>query len=245
MHPTPVPAEPALLKGATRDWRAHRRWTWEFINGLADEVLALTDAQGKPAGEARLADYLRSLHAGEGPLASLYASGWRFFERHPDMLGDFSEPAQALPDLLQCIPLRLFKPLLWIFIGPEGSGTTLHYDVLDTHAWLAVIRGRKRLALHPPAMLEADYDRHHADALNVLHERRGQGRWHYVELDPGDLLLIPCGWWHEVVNEGLTLGLTRNFATPDIHERVAQAARAQGLASLRPWLEPRPREALP
>lgn len=245
MHLTSFPAEPALLKGATRDWRANRRWTWDFVNGLANETLALTDAQGKSAGEVRLTEYLHALQSNEGPLTSLYASGWRFFERHPDMLGDFGEPTDAAPDVLQRIPLRLFKPLLWIFIGPSGSGTTLHYDVLDTHAWLAVIRGRKRIALHPPAMLDADYDRHRADALTVLAERRGQGRWRYLELNPGDLLLIPCGWWHEVVNEGLTLGLTRNFATPDIHERVAQAARAQGLASLRPWLEARPEEALP
>lgn len=245
MDQTSFPAEPALLKGATRDWRAHRRWSWDFIGSLADDTLALTDAHGEPVGEARLADYLQALHAGEGRLASLYASGWRFFERHPDMLGDFSEPALAVPDVLQRIPLRLFKPLLWIFIGPDGSGTTLHYDVLDTHAWLAVVRGRKRIALHPPAMLEADYDRHRADALAVLRERHGLGRWRYLELDPGDLLLIPCRWWHEVVNEGLTLGLTRNFATPDVHEQVAQAARAQGLESLRPWLEERREEVLP
>lgn len=245
MATTSFPAEPALLKGATLGWRAHRRWTWDFIGSLADDPLALTDAQGEPAGEVRLAEYLQALQAGEGRLASLYASGWRFFERHPDMLADFVEPPQALPDTLQRIPQRLFKPLLWIFIGPEGSGTTLHYDVLDTHAWLAVIRGRKRIALHPPALLDADYDRHRADATTVLRERRSVGNWRYIELDPGDLLLIPCGWWHEVVNEGLTLGLTRNFATPDIRDRVAEAARAQGLASLRPWLEEHRAEALP
>jgi ribosomal protein L16 Arg81 hydroxylase len=86
-------------------------------------------------------------------------------------------------------------------------------------------------------LLAADYDRHRAQALTVLRERRDQECWRYVELEPGDLLLIPAGWWHEVVNEGLTLGLTRNFATPDIHERVAQAAHAQGLVSLLRWDE--------
>jgi ATP-binding cassette subfamily B protein len=231
------PAEPSLLKGATQHWQAHRRWTWDFITSRADDLLVLTDAQGETAGEARLADYMKALRAGEKPLALLYASGWRFFEGHPDMLDDFSEPVQAQPDMLQRIPQHLFKPLLWIFIGPEGSGTDLHYDVLDTHAWLAVIRGRKRIALHPPVLLAADYDRHRAQALTVLRERRDQECWRYVELEPGDLLLIPAGWWHEVVNEGLTLGLTRNFATPDIHERVAQAAHAQGLVSLLRWDE--------
>jgi ATP-binding cassette subfamily B protein len=242
---TSFPTEPTLLKGATDHWQAHRRWTWDFISSRAGDLLTLTDAQGEPTGEVRLADYMRAIRYGKKPLASLYASGWRFFEQHPDMLADFSEPSEARPDMLQRIPQHLFKPLLWIFIGPEGSGTNLHYDVLDTHAWLAVIRGRKRIALHPPALLAADYNKHRADALVVLRERRDQGHWRYFEQEPGDLLLIPAGWWHEVVNEGLTLGLTRNFATPDICNRVAQAAHAQGLASLQPWIEEMREEALP
>lgn len=241
---TSFPNEPALLKGATADWRAHRRWTPDFLAGLPDGVLSLTDAAGEPAGEAGLALYLAALRDGEQPLASLYASGWRFFERHPDMLADFSEPAQAGPDMLQTIPSRLFKPLLWIFIGAQGSGTQLHHDVLDTHAWLAVIGGRKRIALHPPALFQ-DYAARRGEALAILEARRDHGNWRYVELEPGDLLLIPSSWWHEVVNEGLTVGLTRNFATPDIHERVARAARQQGLTPLRAWLERRHQEVLP
>ncbi|WPX42256.1 cupin-like domain-containing protein [Undibacterium sp. CCC3.4] len=226
-----------LHTSATNHWRAHRHWTWEFIANLADEVLELSNAQGEPAGKTKVSDYLRALHDNEKPLASLYAPGWRFFERHPEMLSDFSEPSEAQPDVLQRVPQRLFKPLLWIFIGPDGSGTSLHYDVLDTHAWLAVIHGRKRIALHPPGLLLADYDRHRAAALAVLRERCSKGLWRYVELNPGGLLLIPAGWWHEVSNEGITLGLTRNFATPDIHQQLAQAAHAQGLTSLLPWLE--------
>ena len=245
MPKTSFPSEPALLIGTTDHWQAHRRWTWDFISCLADDVVALTNVHGEPAGEVRLTDYMRALRDGEKPLASLYASGWRFFECHPDMLSDFSEPPEARPDILQRVPQHLFKQLVWIFIGPEGSGTSLHYDVLDTHAWLVVIHGRKRIALHPPRLLTGDYDRHRADAIAVLRERRNRGLWRYVDLDPGGLLLIPAGWWHEVANEGLTLGLTRNFATPDIHKQVAQAAHIQGLASLQPWLEERREETLP
>lgn len=245
MYLTSFPAEPAVLTGATVDWPAHRRWSWEFFGQFADDSMALTNAQGESAGEAALGDYLRALHVGRGPLAALYASGWRFFERHPALLGDFSEPAAAVPDMLQRIPERLFKPLLWLFIGPEGSGTGLHHDVLDTHAWLAVIHGRKRLAMHPPASLDADFERHGADAAMVLQQRHGQGRWRYLELRCGDLLLIPSGWWHQVVNEGLTLGLTRNFATPDIRSRVASAAHALRLNSILPWLDDTPGQAPP
>jgi ATP-binding cassette subfamily B protein len=82
-----------------------------------------------------------------------------------------------------------------------------------------------------------DYDAHREEALLVLSARCGHGGWCYVELAPGDLILIPSGWWHEVINEGPTVGLTRNFVTPDIQQRVAWAAREHGLTTLRCWLD--------
>jgi hypothetical protein len=244
MSNTSFPDVPILMKRVTIDWTAHRRWTWDFLANLPDEELSLTDIHGDSAGEARLATYIAALVNQEQPLASLYASGWRFFERHPEMLLDFSEPVQAWPDLLQSIPFQFFKPLLWIFIGSQGSGTRLHQDVLNTHAWLSVIHGRKLIVLHPPENFE-NYDTRRGEALAIFHAAQDYGRWRYIELDPGDLLLIPSGWWHEVINEGLTLGLTRNFATPDIHERVALTARQQGLTSLLAWLDNSNKKAQP
>lgn len=44
------PDEPALLAASTVHWRAHRRWTWNFLGALPVDVLALTDAEAsRPA----------------------------------------------------------------------------------------------------------------------------------------------------------------------------------------------------
>lgn len=165
------------------------------------------------------------------------------------MLRDFDEPAAAHGDLLQRLPVRAFNPLLWLFLGGAGTGTAFHRDVLDTHAWLAVLAGRKRFVLHPPADFasDADFDEHARTAAAVLDERQSRGAWRYLELHPGDVILIPSRWWHAVVNEGPTLGLTRNFATPDILPRVVAAMRAQSLTRLLPWLtgEPQPPSTIP
>jgi hypothetical protein len=57
-----------------------------------------------------------------------------------------------------------------------------------------------------------------------LHKRQNFGPWRYFEVSSTDLLCIPSDWWHEVVNDGPTIGLTRNFASPDISEHVVRAA---------------------
>ncbi|AKH65232.1 MULTISPECIES: cupin-like domain-containing protein [Photorhabdus] len=228
---------PILLKGVTLDWAAHWRWTWKFFSGMQEQKLALSNASGEFEVEVPVCEYIQALKSGEGKLASLYASGWRFFEQNSDMLKDFSEPVQVVDDLLQSIPEKLFKPLLWIFIGADCSGTALHYDALETHAWLAVIEGKKRLALHPPACWDHEYEQQRAQALQVLEKRCDKGVWYYLEVNKGDLLFIPATWWHEVANEGPTISLTRNFASPEIAHQVANCARTLEFHQLLPWLE--------
>ena len=227
---------PVLNRGRSLAWPAQRRWTWGFFASMSNERLELSDAGGNPSLVTTVRDYVSMML--DGPTtAQLYASGWRFFEQRPDMLDDFQEPIAARRDVLQRIPEELFKPLLWLMIGGDNSGTALHYDVLGTHAWLTVIEGKKRLALHPPASWDLQYESKRKRARQVLDMRRNCGPWRYLEIGKGDLLFIPAGWWHEVVNDGPTIGLTRNFASPDIVAAVAARVREAGYVWLLPWLK--------
>lgn len=228
---------PLLRPGGSRLWPAQRRWNWQFFASMPGARLELSDAAGNPSLVTTVTDYVQAiLQRPNVPLAQQYLSGWRFFEERPDMLNDFAEPITASQDALQRIPAEIFKPLLWLMIGGDNSGTALHYDVLNTHAWLTVIEGRKRLALHPPVLGDCPYERKRERALQVLATRRNCGDWRYFEIEKGDLLFIPAGWWHEVVNDAPTIGLTRNFASPDIIEAVAACVREQGHTALLPWL---------
>jgi len=236
MNKNAFPYEPTLMKRATLHWNAHQRWTWKFLSSLDGTKFDLFDRRGVFRERSSADRYIEALLRQHDPLSRLYVSGWRFFEHYACMLNDFIEPAQAQPDAFRLFPTSVFNPLLWIIIGSSGSGTDLHRDVLDTHAWLAVIRGRKRVVLHPPVHIY-NYRKYRAEGLNLLRKRCGEGAWRYVEVDDGDLLLIPAGWWHEVRNEGITLAVTRNFVTPDIHNRVSLALNAEGLDGLRDRLD--------
>ena len=83
----------------------------------------------------------------------------------------------------------------WAFIGTEGSRSEAHIDPLGTHAWMWVIDGQKRWRL-----ASADLD-------------RPQG---FVGLQArDDLLFVPAGWVHEVVNEAFTVAVSHNFIASD------------------------------
>lgn len=229
------PTEPIVLRGAATAWPAYQRWTWEFFAQLPALELDLVGPDGAACGRSALADYVAAILAGQQ--GERYAAGWRFGEVLPALLDDFTEPAEATPDALARIPVRVLSPLLWLFLGGDGTGTALHHDSLATHAWLAVLAGRKRIALHPPAAWDpAAFAAGRRAAHDVLREERGQGAWRFLAVERGDLALIPSQWWHAVVNDGPTLALTRNVATPEIVARVAAAARADGLTRLVPYL---------
>ena len=100
---------------------------------------------------------------------------------------------------------------LWFAIGATTSG--LHYDAFDN--LLVMLHGRKRLRLLPPSAsgdlaprpahgASANHSQLSAAALASLAEPTVRR----FELGPGEALLIPEGWWHEVESpEEVTLGL--------------------------------------
>ena len=136
-------------------------------------------------------------------------------------------------DLLQRFPVLrqdlrtdgLFPRGAWVWndvwIGPKGSHTGLHRDLLDNVAVL--LRGRKRFRLAPPGTIEAlqatstKYDRVSVMAtasLDALRARDPALKVHEVDLQPGDALYTPAGWWHEVSNLEPSIFLSGFFGKP-------------------------------
>lgn len=121
----------------------------------------------------------------------------------------------------------------WLIMGPKRSGSVFHIDPNATHAWNAAIVGRKRWIFYPPGVSppgvhpSKDGDTvalplsigewvfqfwdEHAERLNSapLNERPLE-----CTALPGDVLFIPHGWWHMVVNlDELNIAITHNYVS--------------------------------
>ena len=147
----------------------------------------------------------------------------------------------------------MFRPLLRLILTSETkkhrSGSAFHIDPNCTHAWNAPIIGRKRWIFYPPGV----------DPPGVYPSPDGDdvcmpisiGEWFLTHWDehvrrrrdpdparrpmectacPGDVLFVPHGWWHMVLNigdrdddhdvRGASVALTRNYVSasnlPDV-----------------------------
>jgi hypothetical protein len=156
-----------------------------------------------PAGSSRFPLYL----------------AWSVFSLHPELLDDIHLSPEFVEDWLPLLP-QPFRTIMdratkyfsaGILMGPGNSQMGLHYDFLESHAYLAQIAGRKRCTLFSPEDSAALYDGrvdvetpdfqkfpllHHATAYECT-------------LEPGELLFMPYRWWHHVV--GLEKSITVNY----------------------------------
>lgn len=128
------------------------------------------------------------------------------------------------PNLLQAeawFNLKLPATAMNLWVGPGGHTSCLHYDPMD--GLLMQLHGAKKVLLFPPAQtynlypiplykplryglaLRAVYsqvypDRPDLDAFPKF--ARAQPYAIEIILNPGDILFLPAGWWHEVTSLG-------------------------------------------
>ena len=160
----------------------------------------------------------------------LYLFDSRFGEAAPELLEEY-EPAcyfgDDLFDLLSEEGAERRPDKRWIIVGGARSGSAWHVDPNGCSAWNATLRGRKRWLFFPPSVTPPGV-RRSADGNDLVApvslaewahgfyaEARAHPRFVEATTGPGDLVFIPRGWWHSVVNlDDYTVALTHNFCSP-------------------------------
>jgi hypothetical protein len=114
----------------------------------------------------------------------------------------------------------------WLIIGPARSGSTYHKDPNATSAWNAVLRGSKYWILFPsnssspppPGVYVSEDQSEVTSPLSIAEwllefhaeARKTPGCIEGV-CNEGEVLHVPSGWWHLVVNLDASIAITQNF----------------------------------
>ncbi|KAG2440826.1 hypothetical protein HXX76_003681 [Chlamydomonas incerta] len=219
------PGLPVLLQGLQDGWPA-ASWT---LPALCEAFPAAAFKVTKPHGGRALmtlpayTDYM-ARQADEEPL---YIFDPDFVEAAPGLRQLYDIPAVFDQDYFGVLPGGGRPHHRWLVLGPARAGASWHVDPSLTSAWNALLSGRKRWALYPPhspppgVPLSDDGEEARpsdADGLTSLQwwlevwpslppERRPI---EFVQ-EPGEVVYIPGGWWHAVLNLETAVAVTQNF----------------------------------
>jgi hypothetical protein len=221
--------EPFVLSKCIQDWPVTSEWTIDSLLREHGETVFRAEAVDWPFTAYH--EYLNNNHD-ESPL---YLFDRKFAEKMDITIGHEPGAAYWRPE---CFGPDFFEVLgkerpahRWLIVGPARSGSTFHKDPNGTSAWNAVVQGKKYWIMFPPAAQvpgvyvsqdssEVTSPLSIAEWLLTFHEEARQlpecveGVCH-----GGEILHVPSGWWHLVVNLEPGIALTQNFVpqSPSLH----------------------------
>lgn len=221
--------KPFILTDCIRSWPACKEWDIHQLLKAYADVEFRAEAVDWPF--TTYCQYMED-NQDESPL---YLFDKKFAEKMGITIGKTVEAAYWKPD---CFGPDLFEVLgserpahRWLIVGPARSGSTFHKDPNGTSAWNAVLQGAKYWIMFPASVevpgvfVSADQSEvtsplSIAEWLLEFHEE-ARSLPECVEgiCREGEILHVPSGWWHLVVNLESGIALTQNFV-PKSHLAV-------------------------
>jgi hypothetical protein len=218
---------PVVITDAAKHWTA-LKWTPDsMLETYGDCEFKLNwgeydEAKGKYKRiHMKLRDfwyYARQQHDQEP--GYVFDGGFWKEKRVPAMLAEFDRTRYFREDLFSVLGSESRPDFRWFLAGPAGSGSPWHTDPHATSAWNGLLYGRKRWALYPPqtrppglAFADGRYAAPKAFRwfLEVYPFLKPEERPIELIQEAGEVIFVPSGWWHTVLNVTETLAVTQNW----------------------------------
>lgn len=233
--------QPVIITDAMGEWRALKQWTCEFFaERFGNEEVQVYGDLFRLVGISTLSEYLtgyfgRSELSGHGTRLVPYVRWYSHLvadDRVPWADGAFQRlqsdwtrpyffPAQSFV-LPYCgpshsiDPSRDWFPARGLFISGAGARTRLHVDPWCSDALLCQICGEKDFVMYHPSQAPylangghtVDVEAADAQKFPDFPSARAAVR---DTLRPGEILLVPAGWFHHFKTTTDSISLTWNF----------------------------------
>ncbi|KAI6093822.1 Clavaminate synthase-like protein [Hypoxylon rubiginosum] len=215
-------SKPFILTDCIQRWPVCGEWNISELQRRYSDIKFRAEAVDWPFSTYH--EYMTK-NEDESPLY-LFDKG--FAEKMNIHIGHNTDAAAYWPP--ECFGSDLFELLgderpahRWLIIGPQRSGSTFHKDPNGTSAWNAVLEGSKYWIMFPPtAQVPGVYVSEDssevtsplsiAEWLLEFHaEARALPGCVEGVCRAGEILHVPSGWWHLVVNLEDGIALTQNF----------------------------------
>lgn len=210
------PENPVVIEQLTQNWAARSKWHLDYLCEIAgDNIVPLYGGGDRAKGrrhqhaaiqKMRLRDYIEALRQGENQLRIFF---YNILSKAPRLTDDFSYPE---------IGLKFFTKLPVLFFGGKGAKVQMHFDIDLADILLCHFGGKKRVYLFAPnqtkfmyhvpfsfsALFDIDIEQPDFEKFPALNYLEG----FVTELQHGDVLYIPPGYWHYIVYEEISFSLS-------------------------------------
>lgn len=260
------PRKPVFLDIAMAGWSAVGKITPDYLRRTYPDKIVHA---GSPTKEYRMADIVDMIEASTPEHPSPYPCTLQLVAEIPELIADLPlRFEQSLPHR-QDNPLmlsRLFNPVSnrpTLFLSGDGCDyPILHYDIKDMHTWVCQLYGTKEYVLYPPGQEQYMYVREDepaesevVNAYNPDYERYPllrNAKCVRVKLKAGDVMFMPCHWWHVTRTHGSSISFNFDQLASDnwadftryiLHEKRLHGSRGAKFAMwqayfalLGPWM---------
>lgn len=198
------PLKPLVIKGLSNKWPAVQKWTPDFFKEQHGEKLVkVYDASFVSAGKnymsnakiMPLREYIDKVMATSQDLRMFL---YNIKAEIPELVNDI-----VFPSLIN----NVSKSFVFMFFGCKDSVTQMHFDIDMSHVLHTVIKGKRTVYLFPfeqsknlhryPFTCRSYIDVEQPDVRKFPNLKEAKG--YKVELNAGDTLYIPSGYWHHFI----------------------------------------------
>ncbi len=217
---------PVILTGEMAGWPALALWTPDYLKAKVGD--RTVEFQGDRTMDARF-EMDKDAHRREAPFDVFIDRILRPHAENDTYLTAYNSARNVetlsvlrgdLGFLDKFLDREASNPHGMPWIGPAGTVTSLHHDL--TNNFIAQLVGRKSIKILPASEVGKLYNQQHVfsdipdledPTLNLSdHPRLTDLRTYDVVLEPGEILFMPLGWWHQVRSLDFSVTLTHtNF----------------------------------